>query len=212
MEKQLPKNIAEIYEPLRDEVLVLHVKREIYRQLYNSGKEVIKLLNFSAPSFFVMYRDILINDMLMTMRRLTDRGESRSNQNRKERDNLSLKYLVSRFNGAKDSTFRDDLNKLMKKAEETADFARRITNRRIAHNDLRTKLKVDPLSPFYMKMIDEVLHSIENILNKVISHWGHSPVIYEVGGLYNDSNMLINRLRQATWYCQQLEASLADEA
>jgi hypothetical protein len=64
MKKQLPKHIAEIYELLHDEVLLLHAKRETYRQLYTSGEEAIKLLNFCAPSFFILYRDILITIFL----------------------------------------------------------------------------------------------------------------------------------------------------
>jgi hypothetical protein len=89
--------------------------------------------------------------------------------------------------------------------EKKAEFARGITNKRVAHNDLRTKLKLDSLSPFNTKMIDEVLRLLENILNTVIRHWGYSPVTYEVGGLHNDSNMLITRLHQAKLYCQRLE-------
>lgn len=195
MEKQLPKNIAEIYEALREEVLFLRMKRETYRQLYNSGEEVIKLLNFSGSAFFFIHKNILINDMLMTLRRLTDPKSSKVNG--MERDNLSLKYLASLFDGAEYSTLRSELKQLIDEAEKKAEFARGITNRRIAHNDLLAKLKVDALDPFNMEMIDEAVRAMENILNKVISHWGYQPVLYEVGGMRNDSDILINRLRQA---------------
>ncbi|HEU0144299.1 MAG TPA: hypothetical protein VFQ47_05900, partial [Nitrososphaera sp.] len=117
MNKQLPKNIAEIYEPLHKEVLSLHAKREIYRQLYNSGEEAIYLLNFAASNFFVMFRDMLVNDMLITMRRLIDPEKSRVKGT--ERNNLSLSYLACCIN---DSESRKEVEQIIVEVKEKADF------------------------------------------------------------------------------------------
>ena len=51
MEKLMPKEIEKLYEPLRDELLLLYAKREIYRQLYESGDDVIDILNFAGSKF-----------------------------------------------------------------------------------------------------------------------------------------------------------------
>lgn len=203
MNKQLPKNITEIYEPLHKEVLLLHAKREIYRQLYNSGDEVINLLNFASSNFFVMCRDMLINDMLIAMRRLIDREKSKVRG--VDRDNLSLSYLASRIDKVKYPKLIKEVEHLISEAKKKTDFAKDISNRRIAHNDLLTKLKVDSLPPFNMKIIDDALHSIEGVMNKVIGCWGKSPVIYRVVSMPNDANTLVTRLRQAKWYCIQLQ-------
>jgi hypothetical protein len=94
MKKLMPKEIEKLYKPLRNELLLLYAKREIYRQLYESGDEVIEILNFSGSNFFALLRQMLIDDMLITMRRLIDPKESPVKGGK--RNNLSLRYFESR--------------------------------------------------------------------------------------------------------------------
>jgi hypothetical protein len=79
-------------------------------------------------------------------------------------------------------------------------------SRRVAHSDLLHKLNVEPLPPLVMKDIDNALCSIGSVLNAVFIYWGGHPIVYELAGLTLRGNGadLVNRLRQAMSYCQQL--------
>lgn len=72
MEKLMPEEIEKLYEPLRDDLYKLYTKREIFRQLYESGDDVIDILRFAAPGFFILLREIMIDDILLAFRRLVD--------------------------------------------------------------------------------------------------------------------------------------------
>lgn len=199
-EKQLPKNVVEIFELLRYEILLLHTKREIYRELYDSGAEVRNLLNFAAPVFFVIQRDMLVNDILITMRRLIDGEEFKGNG----RKNLSLDYLISCID---DSETKVEIKKLVREAKRKADFARTISNKRIAHNDLLTKQKVEKLPDFDMETIDEALLSVAHVMNMISSYWNRPPEKYQMAGI-GTGNELVNRMKQARAHCDLLSASL----
>ena len=154
---------------------------------------------------------MLIDDMLITMRRLVDPKESTVKGGK--RDNLSLRYLESRID---DSNLRKDLSQLIGQILKTTEAPSLICSRRVAHSDLLHKLDLESLPPLNMKSIDEALCSIESVLNAVYFHWGGHPIVYSMAGLTLRGNgvHLLNRLRQAEYYCQQLqdlEASLSQE-
>lgn len=200
--KQLPKSIDEIFGLLSYEILLLHEKRQIFRELYYSGDETIKLLNFAAPRFFVIQRNMFINDILITMRRLIDPEESRSK--RELRKNLSLDYLISRID---DSETKAEIEKLVIEAKRKVAFAKTISDKRIAHNDLRTKQKLEKLPDFNFTIIDEALLSIENVMTDISSCWNLPPMIYRVAGI-GTGTALVNRVRQAGAYCDSLQEFL----
>lgn len=210
MEKLMPKEIEKLYEPLRDDLYKLYTKRELFRQLYESGDDVIDILRFAAPGFFVLLREIMIDDMLLAFRRLIDPERSRG----KKRDNLSLRYLKSLI---EDPNLKTDLTRLIGKVQKATETLVRICSRRVAHCDLVDRLDPESLPPLKMKSIDDALRTIKNVLNKVFTYWSGAPVVYEMVGLTlpGGGNDLVNRLRQAMWYCQQLrelEESLSRES
>ena len=92
------------------------------------------------------------------------------------------------------------------KAKDKCSFARDLRNKRIAHNDLSTKLQVKPdlLPTVTRKKIEDALESICNVMNAVAGYFEDSTVAYELAILPDDGNTLIARLRDAKIYRKQL--------
>ncbi len=70
--QEMPTELAEVYDALKQDISLLHVKWEVFNQLYVTSEETVELLNESAPSFFRICQDMLIDDILLTTSRLTD--------------------------------------------------------------------------------------------------------------------------------------------
>jgi hypothetical protein len=68
----IPNEIREKYEPLEQDVIWLHVKWQFYRQLFGTDEKRIELLNEIAPVFFRACQDTMIDDLIISLDRLTD--------------------------------------------------------------------------------------------------------------------------------------------
>ena len=109
--KKIPTEVDEIYEALYQQVSYLHAKWGIFCQLYGSTKEVVDLLNSSAPSFFRICEDVLVDDILLNISRLTDPKQTF------KRDNLSLEHLVHSIDEVQFTKLKDEIEKLLAKRE-----------------------------------------------------------------------------------------------
>jgi len=192
----MPPEIAEVYEPLYQDVCWLHAKWEIFRQLYAEKEENVELMNVSAPTFFRMYQDVSLDDILLTISRLTDPYRTSKS------DNLSMEQLVSRVNATAHPLLRDELKQLLDRAASQCSFARTLRHKRIAHNDLLTKLKasVDPLPIITLKKIEGALTAIRSIMNKVEQYYQNTTVMYDHMALHDNGNTILARLREAKTY------------
>src|SRR5262245_18430033 len=70
--KQMPRPLRERYFALRHDVLWLHVKWTNCLALYGQDQKTIDLLNVSAQAFFRDLRQVLWEDIVLHLCRLTD--------------------------------------------------------------------------------------------------------------------------------------------
>lgn len=201
-ERPLPKRLTEPFELLHAEVLLLFGKREIYQELFLSGPEAIGLLNFAGRFFFLMYRDMLVDDILLTIRRITDRKSFKSKG--ETRDNLSLSFVLDLIDDAK---VKKEIEKVVDEARDKIAFAKAVADKRIAHTDLLTKQGVEPLPEFNMLNINAALSSIANVMNTIAHLWHIPPTCYEAL-MIGEGTSVINRLRQAKYHCYYLKTLL----
>jgi hypothetical protein len=62
------------WDAFRNELIVLHAKWQQYRKLYGTSDERIGLLNSSAGFFFGLVHDVMWDDIVLHIARLTDPG------------------------------------------------------------------------------------------------------------------------------------------
>lgn len=169
----------------------------MYCQLYASGESVVDLLGNSAPGFFRICHDLLVDDVLLSISRLTDQEKTLG------KSNLTLDRLVHSVNTTKHRQLRKDVERLFSDAKVKSAFAKDQRNKRIAHSDLSTKLQASLLSSFTKANIEDALNAIRAVMNAVelhfntplYSHGVNVAYVEYLSPFYADAQPLIARLR-----------------
>ena len=169
MEDVIPPEIREEYKSLRNDVCHLHRKWLIFRQLFVSGENVVGLLNSVAPAFFRVCKDLLADDVLLSISRLADPKQTF------KADNLSLEQLVRSIDAGEYPDLMRELEQLLSVTRDKCAFAREQRNKRIAHTDLSTKLEAKPLSSPTTTNVEAALESIRAVMNAIEKYF-HEPI------------------------------------
>lgn len=190
------ENIAKLQKALSDEILILHFKWHIFCTLY-VDEETVVLLNESDPVFFSVHQSILLDDIILTISRLTDPPGTGN------RENLTLERLAEGYI----STFprlRTDLEELLALVKANCEFARVNRNRRVAHTDLQTYLQqpLTLLPVINREKIEEALLSVRSFMDRVESYLG-TEMCYELSFETSGARSLIGCLEDAEAYRNQ---------
>jgi hypothetical protein len=108
----MTSEVRHVFEGLQDDVIWLHAKWNIHRQLFGTSDERIHLLNDFGPDLFQVFYDTLLYDALLIMNRLTDPATTF------KRHNLSLERLTEMIEA---TGHHNELLKDLKKFEDEAD-------------------------------------------------------------------------------------------
>lgn len=131
----IPFDVNEKYEVLSNEVSHLHRKWGICRQLYVSGDEIIALMVESAFGFFSVCKEVLANDIVLTISRLTDPKQSFGN------DNLTLEQLVHSIDAGNHPKLRNEIEQLYVESKNKCRVTKDLRNKLIAHSDLASSFR-----------------------------------------------------------------------
>lgn len=194
MDTRIPEPVRDIFAGLRSEFIEINARWIMYRQLYGVGPERVELLNESAGTFFNQLQWVLLNDTVLALSRLTDPSESFG------RENLVLAQLFDRLDP---ELHRDLIQKLKEHLTEVANRCapfRTIRNRRVAHADLLTALKIDPdpLPGITREMVEKALESIQEFMNKFEYCFCGSTMLYRHTVTNSDGEALIWQLKRAS--------------
>jgi hypothetical protein len=198
--REMPEGLAKIYEGIHQEASWLHAKWKIFRQLFGASEEQIDLLNRTAPGFFVIIEDVLLDEIVLSFGRLTD--PLTTGQGPRTRENLSLARLVESLKVTEPLEFCESIGASVSALHEHCKVFRDWRNRRIAHTDLPTALKYhpDPLPGISRKMIEDALQMISRLLNRVLGHFENVETGYDDVTIRGDGETIIFYLQQAEEY------------
>jgi len=152
--------LGPIFHALYEEVVWLHAKWLEYRKLYAHSPERIKLLNDQAQFFFRILQDVLWNDVLLHIARLTDRPVSWQSAN------ATLQALGPRI---ADEALRSNVTSLVQRAIEASSFAKQWRDKRFAHLDFdeATRESTTLLPPVSRQNVEDALLAIREVMNAV---------------------------------------------
>jgi hypothetical protein len=85
----IPAPVAEVYHPLQQELLNIHVKWQLFRQLFGTDPDRIELLNCCAGVLFGTVQEVMYDDVVLSLFRLADEPGSG------QRKNLTLDRLAA---------------------------------------------------------------------------------------------------------------------
>lgn len=154
------------------ELTWLHIKWEEFRTLFGTSESEIILMNNVAPNFFGRLQQILWEDLMLHISRLTDPPRSSG------RDNLSIRRLSPLIT---EPDLKVTVDSLVASAVTRSAFARDWRNRSLAHIDLQHAQ--DPtiyaLAPASRQDVKEALCEICKPINALELHFEDSPTSFD---------------------------------
>jgi len=179
--QKMPKDLQDVFEPLKNELIWIHAKWNITQQLFDHSKERLELLTRIAPSFFRIMDFTYRDDLFISICRLTDQTKQLSL-------NRLIKILKNHINHQKYT----DLNALMDGINEKAIPLTEWRNRKIAHKELVKNIEKgpDPLPEVTRNSINELLADMRKLMDEVEVHYTDSSTAYEHVVLRGDGNKM----------------------
>jgi AbiU2 len=191
-----PPEIRDMWLTLKSEVVWLHGRWIIYRQLYGTSQENIDVLNRSASTVFNVSQKSLLHDVQLSISKL---GDSAGTGTRK---NLTLSALAGELERISEKPLVKNLNAAILFFDAACAKLRVRRNKWIAHFDLDTMIesKVAPLEGPSRAEIEAALDALREAMNCVERHYTESQTMYEHFVMNNDGQHLISALKQGLRY------------
>lgn len=165
--KSMGDELGEIFYALHCEVFWLNVKWNEYQQLFDFKPERLELLNNSAPFFFKMIHEIMFEDFMLHLSRLTGPVQSCG------KTNLTIRRLLSdSITDEKYERIKSHIKNLIDAAVKESEFTDIWRNKTLAHLDLNVSLDKSTL-PEHVQLVNikNAINAITNLLNAIHSHY-----------------------------------------
>ena len=185
--------IGVLFSHLDEEVAQLFYRWKIFQQLFGSGTESLNLLNQSGSNVFAMLQGLTIDNVFLTLCRLTDPERIGSHKN------LSIRYLLGRMETTLTDKVREDLHGQFTELEAATEKLRSHRSKRIAHLDLDHAVKPEELPPVEYGDLENALRLLESIMQDLhLVVWNAGAHYREVSIAYGcDGDHLLRILRDA---------------
>lgn len=196
----IPSTVAEIYNELQSEVTWLHGRWICYRQLFAHSPKRIELLNESASAFFYIIQEVLLDEVQVSLSKLTDPATSGKHEN------LSLEQLQKRIEASADKALAEICRALLNKLHTQCEHFRTRRHKKLAHIDLDVALSVQTLPEVSRHMIEDALLTLRNYLNAIELHFNDTEWGYEDFIMSSDGEALIATLKVGLRYEELVQA------
>jgi hypothetical protein len=184
-------DLGAVYSELWQQIAWLHIKWSEYVVLFGTKPSRVHLMNEAAPRFTRLIQDMLWDDVLIHIARLTDPPETRTRQG--ARLNLTVQRLPLLI---VDTPVRKAVEAKISEVMAASEFCRDWRNRRIAHNDLEHALDrtIRPLKEGSRLKVKEALALIEAVMNVVSAHYFDSQIHFGAGAVTGGAMRLLHVL------------------
>jgi hypothetical protein len=185
------ESLANLHHALEMELVWIYAKWRQFEGVFAAPAADIQVLNKTAPDFFVQAREALIDDILLSLCRITDRPRSGG------LENFSLGQLANHAEVQALPDLARNLARLTSQAEALVEFARQRRNKRLAHSDLPTVLRPEdnPLLPYKRSNVNDALTAISAVVSRVQRHLTGGDGYYDDAIGFGDSHRLFQYLR-----------------
>jgi AbiU2 len=166
------EELGELQYLLWHDVTWLHLKWFEFRELFGTKPSRVDLMNETAPTFFSHLEDVVWNDVLLHLSRLTDPPATRGRQNLTFR---RFPPLVARL------PIRDAIHAALDKVDSVSRFARDWRDRRLAHRDFRHAQDpaARPLASASRASVETALNAVRELMQIPEGHYRDTEVAYD---------------------------------
>jgi hypothetical protein len=164
----MPRPVAEVFKPLRSEVIQVHAKWQLFRQLFATDPGRIDLLNRFAPTLFGLLQEIMYDDVVLALFRLTEGAATCG------KDNCTLPRLADAV-AADCPTLGTSVAARQAAVRKLLDGHADWRNKRIGHNDLLTMQARwqgrSELEGPSRAQVEEIMALVRRLMNEVEAHY-----------------------------------------
>lgn len=196
LDPKLPSQIQELWASLLSDVVWLHGRWIIYRQLFGINKERVDLLNESAGTFTSIIQRLLLHDIQISISKIGDPAGTSS------RANLTLRRLQLEIENIGEAALANSMNSHLLAFETLCKKIRYRRNKWMAHNDLQTRLdeKAAPLTGPSRNEIEQALEAMRTVMHCVEFHYKAQRTAFEHFEMLEDGEHLISALLRGKRY------------
>jgi len=183
-----------IYGAIRQDLIRIHANWQIFKQLFTVSDDCFVLMNNTAPGFFRLIQDVLVDNAVISLSRLTDPASYDS-----------ISRLVKMLKGQVNHSFFSELQHDLRELELICEDIREHRHKRVAHRVRKSKPPESGdqpirLPPLTRKKIEGALKEIDTFMNKVLGYFESVGQIYEpiMTGDANDLIFFLKKGYEAT--------------
>jgi hypothetical protein len=188
----VPEDLRERWSAVYNEVVALHARWKLYRQLFAGSQARIDVLNEAAANFFYFIHGVLVDDVQLVLSKLADPASTLGHQN------LTLETLIVDLKSAglsiDDSGTTEMLTVFRDKCKRI--LARR--NKMLAHFDAAALLK--PLEGPSREEIEAALAELRDLMNRLAGVLGESEPAFQMVIMDSDGDSLVALLKEGLRY------------
>jgi hypothetical protein len=195
----MPESLRPTWEALHNEVVAVHSRWIIYRQLFAESEERVKILNECAAHFFSVIQATLLYDVQLTLSKLADPASTNG------KANATLALLVKEIDALKEQPLTDQLNDLLTKYRASCKQIKTRRNKQIAHFDHATLLQQYGTGPADLpgpsrQEIEDALAALRCFMEPVEVYLTSCPTAYQAVHSISDGEALISVLQEGLRY------------
>ena len=152
------------------------MRRDEFRELFTRAEDVSLLNALTGGGFTWDIQNVLWDDLLLRVCRLTDPPRSAG------KHNLTVRRLPALCEQHGTSLY-EQVQRLVHAVVKEAEFARDWRNRRISHSDLATVVgKAEPLAPASLQNVTRALDAVHAVLNAISNELLNAEIVNSITG------------------------------
>lgn len=181
--------LEELLDEVEQDLFRLSQVWETFRYLFARDKKHVDILNAVSGGFFVLTQQLLFDDAILRVSKLTDPAGN------KHQENMSLELLLGLTeweanDPAKWQTYRARLDTVDRACRPCRDHR----NKRISHKALHLFTKAISIHDPMMKMIEDAREAIHAFVHDIRIDLGRGSLAFDVVDAERDAEKLIEHL------------------
>jgi hypothetical protein len=184
-----PKGFEPVYEALKHDLIETYAIWNALMELFNSSPQEIALLNKHGKFFFYLLQNTYFDHVVLCIGRLLDPPKVRG------KNNMCIACLCDLLKGPAYEEIVKDARSRLEHVRTLEEPLRVWRNRRIAHADYKTSLKLEHLPVLYVSNVKQVLEALAQLLDRFSAQFYDSTTAYD--GLDGAGREMLELIRMA---------------